>query len=92
MLALIGDSLMILNGMAFVPQRARNDKRINFALLPPSPLFTGRMVFGVVNCTKRHGEFIADFESQTPWLRIANVMCMGRGSSADKAGLAGYEV
>ena len=76
---------------ALAPQLGSNRKGIDLAFLPPSPLIAGRVIFTVVDGAKRHGEFIAHFKSQTSRLCIADVMCMGRGSSADNAWLAGYE-
>ena len=47
---------------ALLPQIISNNERIDFALLPPPSLITGRVIFAVVDGAERHGEFVADFE------------------------------
>ena len=76
---------------ALAPQLGSNGKGIDLTFLPPSPLIASCVIFTMVDGAKGHGEFITDFESQTSWLCIANVMGVGRGSAADHARLAGYE-
>ena len=62
---------------ALLPQSASDDERIDVALLPPLALPACGVNLVVVGGAKRHGEFITDFESQTFWLCIANVMGVG---------------
>ena len=62
-------------------------QRIDFALMPPSSLIAGRMIFAVVNGAERHGELIAHFECETSRLGIANMMGVGWGATADHAWL-----
>ena len=56
-------------------------------LLPPPPLIARRVVFAVVDSTKRHGEFVTCLESKTPWLGIAHVMRVRRPVAAAETGL-----
>ena len=73
----------VLDARSGLPQFLRHHERIDFALLPPSPLITGRVIFAVVDGAERHGEFIAHFERKPSRLRIANMMGMGGGAAAD---------
>ena len=71
------------------PELLGNSKRIDLALLPPSSLIAGCVVFAVVDGAKRHGEFVADLQRQPSRLCKTNVMRMRRGAAADQAGLLG---
>ena len=48
---------------ALLPQSARDDERIDVALLPPLALPACGVNLVVVGGAKRHGEFIADLEA-----------------------------
>ena len=72
---------------ALTPQLGSNGQRINLALLPPSPLIAGRVIFTMVDGTKGHGEFIAHFKCQASRLCITDMMCVGRGTPTDDAWL-----
>ena len=77
--------------MALLPQLLGNRQWIDLALLPPSPLVAGRVIFTVVDGAQGHGEFIAHFEGDSLRLSVANVMRMGGGAAADQAWLACYK-
>ena len=64
-----------------------NNQRIDFALMPPSPLIAGRVVFAVVKGAKRHCKLIAHLEGKASGLRIADMMGMGWGAATDDAWL-----
>lgn len=59
-------------------------------LLPPSPLITRGMIFGVMDGTEWHCKFIADFKGYASLLCVADVMGMRRGAATDKARLASH--
>ena len=71
--------------MALGPQFLGNSQGIDFALMPPSSLIAGCVIFTVVDGAKRHGELIAHFECETSRLGITNMMRVGWGATADDA-------
>ena len=60
-------------------------------LLPPTAFIAGRVVFGVMNCTKRNRELITYFEAQSPRLREAQMMGVCRCPTADQTGVLSDE-
>ena len=50
--------------MAFEPQRAGWDRRVNTGLLPPLCFIAAPMDFAMMTAAERNGEFIADLAQQ----------------------------
>jgi hypothetical protein len=57
-------------------------------LLPPFPLITGGMIFGVMDGAEWHGKFIAHFEGYAFRLCVADGMGMRGRATTDEARLA----
>ena len=74
---------------ALHPQLLGHSQRIDFAILPPPPFITSRVIFAVVNGAERHGELVAHLQGQAARLRIPNMMGMRWGTPTDDAGLLG---
>ena len=68
---------LILRDHRCVPQLIRTGNWIYLVVFPPPSFVTSRMIIGVMDCTKRDGEFIAHFQRKPTRLRIANVVSMG---------------
>src|SRR4029079_1644262 len=73
--------------ITFEPQLRSHVERIEFVFLPPASFVAGCVVHRMMNCTKRHGELVAHFETKSPWLSEANMMCLGRRASTNDARL-----
>ena len=80
-----------LFALALRPELSGDRQRIQVSLLPPLLLVSRRVVLLVMNCAERHGELVADFESNSLWLSEANMMGMGRCPPTDQAWLQGHE-
>ena len=74
---------------ALTPELGSNGQRIDLALLPPSPLIAGRVIFAMVDGTKGHCEFIAYFKCQASRLCITDMVCVSRSTPTDDAWLRG---
>jgi hypothetical protein len=81
----------IVDAWRGLPQVLRHNKRVDFVLPPPPPLITCGVILAVVYGAERHRELIAHFEGETFRLRIADVMGVGWGATADEAWLLGDE-
>jgi hypothetical protein len=75
--------------VAVDPQLLGNRQRIDLTLLPPSSFITCGVIFAVVDCTQRHGEFIAHFERDSLRLSVANMVRLGGGTTTNQAWLRG---
>ena len=62
-----------------------------FVPLPPFLFLAGGVDVVMVDGAKRHGELIADLETQPSGLRVADVVRVRRHPPADEARLAGDE-
>jgi hypothetical protein len=56
------------------PQIFCHRQWIDFSLLPPTPLITSGVIFRVMDCAKRHREFITHFKSKPSALGVPNVV------------------
>ena len=57
--------------------------------VPPASLITGRVIFCVMNGTKRNSELIAHFDTKSLRLSKANVMRLRGSAPTNEAGLLG---
>jgi hypothetical protein len=73
------------------PQRERDWNRIDVEGGPPRGLVAVTMEFAVMAATDRHCVFIADFSAMRARLGEAKMMRVGRGATADDAGLCSHE-
>jgi hypothetical protein len=72
---------------AFLPKSLGNLQCFDFQILPPRHFIAGLMQLPVMTAAERHGELVADFETQSSGLGKAQVMRIGRLPAADEAGL-----
>ena len=72
------------------PESERN--RINFVGLPPSRLVALAVEFAVVEATERNGKFVADPAAEGARLGKAQMVRIGRHTTAHKARLACYKL
>src|SRR6516164_11113283 len=72
---------------ALLPKTTGNCEGIDLALLPPLPLFAGGVNVVVMDGAKRHGELVADLQTQTFGLGVAHMVGMRRAPSADNTRL-----
>ena len=77
--------------LALIPQGTGNDQRIYLPFVPPLSLLRCFMKLLVVDCAKRHREFIADLKTQSSNLRVSHVVRVRWRPSTDHAGLASDE-
>ena len=59
--------------------------------MPPADLISSLVKLLVVVTTERHGELVADFQTQSPRLRKPQMMRVGRELPADEARLRSNE-
>ena len=59
---------------AFLPQAASYRERLDIVLLPPLPLVSGGVIFGMVDRTQRNRELVAHLECQPLRLSETDVM------------------
>ena len=57
-----------------LPELARDLERIHARSLPPCPLVAGAMDGAVMGAAKGHGEFVAGFAAERPWLRMPQMV------------------
>ena len=69
------------------PQALSNLQGADFQIFPPSHLVAGLMQLPMMTAAERHGELVADFETQRSGLGKPQVMRIGRLPAADEAGL-----
>jgi hypothetical protein len=60
---------------------------VDVEALPPGHFIAGLMQLPMMTATQRHGEFVADFETQGYGLSKAQVMRIARLPATDEAGL-----
>ena len=87
----MGSASTVVDACSGLPQFLRHDERVDLTLLPPPSLIARCVIFAVVDGAERHGEFVAHFECNPSRLRVADVMRLGWGSSADDTWLLGDE-
>jgi hypothetical protein len=75
--------------MAFEPQRAGRDRRVNTGLLPPFSFVAVPMEFAMMTAAERNGEFIADLAAERLALHKSEMMRICRPPAADQAGMLG---
>ena len=73
--------------MGLFPQAPCDLQGIDLQVLPPGDLIAGLMQLPMMTAAERHGELVADFETDGPRLRKPQVMRIGRLPAADEAGL-----
>src|SRR5262245_55119951 len=78
-------------GAGFFPKTPCDFQRIDLYAFPPSDFIAGLMQLSMMPTAERHGELIADFETDGSRLCKAQVMGIGRLPAADKAWLGGNE-
>jgi hypothetical protein len=76
---------------ALLPKATGNYERINILLLLPLPFLAGSVDVVVMDSAKGDGELIAHFEAEPTGLRVAHVMRVRGGASANETRLAGDE-
>jgi hypothetical protein len=69
------------------PKPLSNLQGIDFQILPPGHLVAGLMQLPMMTTAERHGEFVADFESERSGLGKPQMMRIGWLPAADQAGL-----
>ena len=72
--------------MALLPKTVRSPEHRSSSF-PPRLLIASLMQLSMMPTAERHGELIADFETDRPWLRKAQMMRIGRLPPADQARL-----
>ena len=77
--------------MRLLPKPLGDFEGIYLQILPPGHFIAGLMKLPMMTAAERHGELIADFETQGSWLGKPQVMRIGRLSAADEAGLRGHK-
>ena len=70
-----------------LPKPLGNLQGIDFQILPPGHLIAGLMQLPMMTAAERHGELVADFETQRSGLGKPQVMRIGRLPATDQAGL-----
>ena len=73
--------------MSFLPKPLRNFQRFDIQVVPPGHFVTCLMQLLMVITAERHGEFIADLETQGARLCEAQMMRIARLTPTDKTGL-----
>jgi hypothetical protein len=74
--------------LPLMPELERHRDRINFVGLPPSRLVAHTVEFAVVEATERNGELIADPATEGARLSKAQMVRIGRRTTAHEARLA----
>ena len=77
--------------MRLLPQSLGDRQGIDFEIPPPSHFIAGLMQLPMMTAAERDGELVADFETERPGLRKAQMMRIGRLPAADQARLRGHE-
>jgi hypothetical protein len=73
--------------MGFEPQPPGRDGRIDSRPVPPRRFIAMTMKLAVMAAAERHGELVADLAGKRPALSKAQVMGVGRFTTADQARL-----
>ena len=76
--------------MRFEPQGAGRNGRIYFYLSPPRGFVATAMHLAMMSTAQGDGELIADFSSECPALRKAQVVCIARLAVANQTRLLGH--
>ena len=80
-----------MEGVRFKPERAGSDRGINASLAPPCGFVTVAMDFSMMAAAQRHCELIADFATERPALRKAQVVGVARLPAADQTSLVRHK-
>src|ERR1019366_6739262 len=74
-----------------LPMPLGNLQGIDFQTLPPGHFIAGLMQLPMMTAAERHGELVADFETERSGLGKPQMMRIGRLTAANEAGLRGHE-
>jgi hypothetical protein len=77
----------VFDACSRLPQFLRHHERVDLALLPPSPLVTGCVIFAVVDGAERYRKLVAHFECNPSRLGVADMMGVRWGAATDHAWL-----
>ena len=78
--------------MTLSPQRKRNGQGFDTGFSPPCGLVTVSVDLTVMEPADGHNELVADLSAERTGLGEAQVMWVGRGATAQEAGLGRYEL
>ncbi len=73
------------------PQVSGFRDRVEVGSLPPPGFVAGAMNFTMMAAAQRDGELVAHLAAQSPVLRKAQVMSVGRLAAANETGMLGNE-